>query len=127
MGNPFEGMVEEKLLNLRTAFIAKVISVDDDYTCSVQPLDKMKAYGQEAKEQAVITRVPILSHVRHYTLVKQTLSVSDTYSGGGSISPATHPSADNEGHIRIEPLRAGDIQLRHQSDTTKQRTLLSWD
>lgn len=111
MGNPIEGMIEEKLLNLHTAFIGKVISVENEYICSVQPLDKIKAYGQKAQSQAVITKVPILNHVRHYKLVKQTLQVSDTYSGGGNISPATHPTADNEGHIRIEPLRAGDIVL----------------
>ncbi|MBR5823721.1 MAG: hypothetical protein IKY67_06230 [Paludibacteraceae bacterium] len=111
MNNPFEGMVEEKLLNLHTAFIGKIISMEGDSLCSVQPLDKIKAYGQKPKNQSVITNVPILNHVRRYTLVKQTLQIHDTYSGGGSVTPTTHPTAENEGHIRIEPLRIGDIVL----------------
>lgn len=114
-GDVFNGMVEEKLLNLHTAFIAKVISVQSASKCSVQPLDKIKAYGQKAQSQAVITNVPVLSHVRHYSLVKQTLSVniSDSYTGGGSgkIVPATHPTEDNVGHIKIEPIKKGDIVL----------------
>lgn len=111
MNIPFDGMIEEKLLNLHTAFIGKVISMESESVCSVQPLDKIKAYGREAKSQAVITKVPILNHVRHYTLVKQTLDVRDSYTGGGTITPAKHPAPDNEGHLRVEPLRAGDIVL----------------
>lgn len=115
MGGTIGNMVEEKLLNLHTAFIAKVISVQSESLCSVQPLDKIKAYGQKAKTQAVITHVPILNHVRHYSLVKQSLTVkvSDTYTGGGSasISPNPHPSADNVGHLKVSPLKAGDIVL----------------
>lgn len=111
----FDDMIEEKLLNLHTAFIGKVISVQGETMCSVQPLDKIKAYGQKEKSQAVITRVPILNHVRHYSLVKQSLSVkvSDSYTGGGSgsISPDTHPTPDNVGHLKVEPLKAGDIVL----------------
>lgn len=62
-GETFDNMIEEKLLNLHTAFVAKVVSVSGN-TCTVQPLDKIKAYGQAAKTQAVITKVPVLSHVR---------------------------------------------------------------
>ena len=86
MSGTFNNIVEEKLLNLHTAFIGKIIKMEGETLCTVQPLDKIKAYGQQAKQQAVITKVPILNHVRHYSLVKQSLSVSvsDTYTGGGS-------------------------------------------
>lgn len=111
----FEDMIDEKLLNLHTAFIGKVISVQGETMCSVQPLDKIKAYGQKEKAQAVITRVPILHHVRHFSLVKQSLSVTvnDTFTGGGSgsITPNPHPTQDNVGHLKVEPLKAGDIVL----------------
>lgn len=115
VNNVLDGIVEEKLLNLHTAFIGKVVSVQNETMCTVQPLDKIKAYGQKAKAQKPITRVPILNHVRHYSLVKQSLSVdvSDSYTGGGSgtISPNSHPTADNVGHLKVEPLRKGDIVL----------------
>lgn len=102
----FDNMIEEKLLNLHTAFIGRVVSVQSEKMCSVQPLDKIKAYGQKAKSQAVITRVPILNHVRHYELVQQSLSVSE-----GSITPEKHPTEENVGHLKVSPLRSGDLVL----------------
>lgn len=111
----FSNMIDEKLLNMHTAFIGTITSVDGPDLCSVQPLDKIKAYGKAAKAQAVISKVPILNHVRHYTLVKQymTLDVVDTYTGGGSGEPIPnpHPAENNIGHLKVEPLKAGDIVL----------------
>jgi hypothetical protein len=89
-GSTFDGIVEEKLLNLHTAFIGKVVSVQSESVCSVQPIDKIKAYGQTAKQQAVITKVPILNHVRHYSL---------------------QTKEEHSGHLSVSPLRAGDIVL----------------
>ena len=115
MGNSsfFDNLVEEKLLNLHTAFIGKVITVEKPEICSVQPLDKIKAYGKSAKAQGVISKVPVLNHVRHYTLVKQSLTISDTFTGGGSISPNPHPpeAEKNVGHLKVEPLKPGDLVL----------------
>lgn len=90
MSQAIDGMIEEKLLNLHSAFIGKVISVQSESLCSVQPLDKIKAYGQTAKKQAVITKVPILNHVRHYELVTK-----DGHSG----------------HLAVSRLKVGDIVL----------------
>ena len=86
MGGAFDAIMEEKLLNLHTAFIAKIVSVQSASLCTVRPLDKIKAYGQAAKSQAVISRVPILSHARHF-------------------------SVNNEGHLTMTPLKSGDIVL----------------
>lgn len=103
-GSTLEDLVEEKLLRMHTAFFAKIIRMNGDGTCDIQPLDKIKAYGKTAKQQAPVTSVPILSHVRHYKLVSQSLTVTDTYSGGGSISPNPH-----EGHLQVSLPRAGDL------------------
>lgn len=111
MSKVFDDMMEEKLLNMHTAFIGTIVKMEGADKCSVKPLDKIKSYGQKAKEQAVVSRVPILNHVRRYTLVKQNLTVQDTYTGGGTITPNPHPTPSNEGHLRVEPLKAGDIVL----------------
>lgn len=87
LNSAFDGIIEEKLLNLHTAFIGQVVSVQSSKMCSVKPLDKIKAYGKNAKSQAVITRVPVLNHVRHYTLL------------------------ESEGRLRVEPIKAGDLVL----------------
>lgn len=98
---PFNDLLEEKLLNLHTAFIARVVSVQNENLCSVQPIDKIKAYGQSAKSQGVISNVPVLSHVRHIETYTQSLSASE-----GTISPSSHG-----GHIKISPIRKDDIVL----------------
>jgi hypothetical protein len=100
------GMVDERLLGLHTAFIGRVVSVNSPQLCSVQPLDKIKAYGQPAKAQAVITKVPVLNHVRHYELMKQKLTIPE-----GEVTPNPHPVEENVGHLKVEPIKAGDIVL----------------
>lgn len=97
-----------KLSGIHTAYLAKVLSVSGD-TAKIQPLGLNQHADGTTSNQSVLTQVPIAQHVRHFTLVKQSMSISDTWSGGGSISPATHPTGDNVGHLKIEPIRAGDI------------------
>lgn len=102
--------LRESLLNMSTAFIGRVVSVNTaTATASVQPLSMMKQFGSPAKKRAPIQDVPILHHVGHWKLVKQSLTVTDTYTGGGSISPNPHPAPANQGHIQFDPIRAGDI------------------
>ena len=59
------GMIEQKLLNLHTAYFATVISVSGD-TAKIQPLNMIKAAGCTAKKQAVLT-VPIMRNVRKFS------------------------------------------------------------
>ena len=60
MGNMsfFENLIENKLKNLHTAYLAKVISVDGN-TAKIQPLGLTKAYGESAKKQSPLSNVPI--------------------------------------------------------------------
>lgn len=62
------GMIEQKLLNLHTAYFAKVISVSGN-KAKIQPLNMIKATGKEAKKQSVIT-VPILENARKFSTKK---------------------------------------------------------
>lgn len=79
MGNVsiLDSLMEEKLMNMHTAFVGRIISVSGD-TATVQPLNKVKQYGKAAQAQAVITDVPILYNAR-YKLKPYTLK----YEGGG--------------------------------------------
>lgn len=111
--------MENKLKSLHTAYLAKVLSVSGN-TAKIQPLGLVTDSEGDSYKQSVLTSVPICEHVRHYSLVKQTIS----FSGNGSISPSTHPTDDNVGHIKIEPLKAGDIVVcicceRNISDAKK--------
>lgn len=87
-----DDMVESKLLNLHTAYVGKIISVNGN-RATVQPLTMIKQIGKNAEQQAPIPDVPILSHCRGKTIEK-TIS---TYNGG------------SEKVLAFEPLKSGDI------------------
>ena len=57
-------MIEQALLNLHTTYLAKVISVSGN-TAKVQPLNMIKAVGQTAVKQAIIT-APVARNVRKF-------------------------------------------------------------
>lgn len=60
----FENMIEEKLLGLRTAYIAKVVSLKGN-TATVQPMTMIKQYGKPAQKAKVVSDVPILSNAKY--------------------------------------------------------------
>jgi len=60
-----DDMIEEKLLHLHTAFLAKVLNFDEDtLTADIQPLSLTKQYGKAAIRQAVIKDVIYLEQIR---------------------------------------------------------------
>lgn len=60
-----DDMIEEKLLHMHTAFLAKVLNFDENtYTADIQPLSLIKQYGKPAIKQAVIKNVVYLEQVR---------------------------------------------------------------
>lgn len=66
------GMIEQKLLSLHTAYFAKVLNTDGK-TAKIQPLNMIKEKGGEAQKQAVFT-VPILQNVKK--LSSQTVNIN---------------------------------------------------
>lgn len=62
MGFVTENMMNNKLLSLHTAYLAKVISVNGK-TAKIQPLGYSKVYGGSAKKQSPLTAVPITKQV----------------------------------------------------------------
>jgi len=60
----FDDIIENKLLDLNTAFVAKVISVSGN-KADVQPLAMVKQYDREATAPAVLKNVPVLHSARY--------------------------------------------------------------
>lgn len=61
----FEELIEEKLLQLHTAFLAKVLETDGK-TAKIQPLNMIKQKGKDAQKRAPIENVPILQSVKKF-------------------------------------------------------------
>lgn len=57
--NAINGMINNALMNMHTAFCGKVLSVSGN-TAKVQPLNMIKAKGGAAQAQSVLPSVPIL-------------------------------------------------------------------
>ena len=64
MAGEFNSIIENQLLNLHTAYLAKVLGVSGS-TAKIQPLNLIKAAGKTAKKQAVMS-VPISANVKKF-------------------------------------------------------------
>lgn len=91
-----DNMIEQKLLDLHTAFVGKVLSVAKG-RATVQPLNMVKQYGKDAVKQAIVEDVPILKTVYKIELF-------DFEGDGGD-----HPTHKHGGHVRFIPVQEGDI------------------
>lgn len=61
-----ESAIEKKLRDLHCGYIGKVVWTDGK-TATVQPLGLMKQTGSAAKEQAVVSNVPVASRYKFTT------------------------------------------------------------
>ena len=97
MGNVsiFNGLIEEKLLNLRTAYIGKVLSFDGA-CAAVQPLGVVKQYGKPAVKQGIVSDVPVVASARYKISTEKCLC-----GVGDEISERTH--------VVLTPLEKGDL------------------
>lgn len=65
-----DDLIEKKLLELHTAYLAKVISVSGS-NAKIQPLGMYKEYGKSAQKQAVLSHVPFTKTVKETGGVKK--------------------------------------------------------
>lgn len=89
MGNQkyLEQIVENMLLDLHTAYIAKVLAVNGDNTAKIQPLGKIQSTDGEVITQSVLTSVPILEGAQYkWTFEEETI----TYVTGVSVSASAN-------------------------------------
>ncbi len=103
MGIVTEKILQNKLLALHTAYLAKVISTNGN-TAKIQPLGLTKAYGENAKKQSPLTNVAILKNAK-YKIVGECI-------------------VEGKKIAEIEPIKNGDIVLcvcceRNISDAKK--------
>ena len=82
----FENMIENKLLNLHTAYLAMVLSVNGN-TAKIQPLGMTKAYGETAQKQSPLSNVLILNSAKYKAVI------------------------EGEEIAQIKPISSGDIVL----------------
>lgn len=91
----FENMIEQRLLDMHTAYIGKVLSINGD-KAKVQPLGMYKQYGETAKNQAVVSAVIA-------TRYKITKTEKITYVENSSLTQKTKTIPV------VEDLKAGSI------------------
>ena len=92
----FDVAIEQKLMNLHTAFVGKIIGVSGG-KFTVQPLNMMKQYGKPPQQQTVVKDVPALKTVYKIELFE--------FEGDGG----DHPTHKHGGHVRFIPIQEGDI------------------
>ena len=92
----FENMINQKLLSLHTAYLAKVLSVNGN-TAKIQPLGMTQGYNEKAQAQSVLTNVPIACQkLKNHTYTV----VTDPYPNARKTQITV---------AQVEPLKAGDI------------------
>lgn len=101
--NVLEDMIEDKLLNLHTAYIAKVISFDGT-KATVQPLGMTKQYGKKAERQSIVSNAPVIQSAR-FKIGSEMRTCGVSTTGGVNCSLQTQ---QREHFIKI-PLAAGDL------------------
>ncbi len=94
--NALKDIIDEKLLNLHTCYIAKVLSFDGT-TANVQPLGMIKQYGKPARKQSMVTGVPVIQSARYkLSTIMRTCRVTDI-------------STEQREHLTVTPLAEGDL------------------
>lgn len=99
-----DDLIENKLLDMNIAYIAKVLSVGaEQKIATIQPLALYKLYGQEAKKRSIVSNVPVLSSAR-YKIIKKTYTCASGINNHSLIT-------EQREHLSLEPLKSGDIVL----------------
>lgn len=63
MSSYIENIIEDKLLNLHTAYVAKVLSYSGG-KATVQPLNMVKQYGKVAQAPSIVKNIPVVRSAR---------------------------------------------------------------
>jgi hypothetical protein len=84
-----DNSIEKKLMDLHCGYIGRVISTDGN-TATIQPLGLVKEYGGQAKEQAVVSNVPVACK---YKLTAKTITYAVDANGNTQSQQVAVPQA----------------------------------
>ena len=108
-----DDVIDRKLLDLHTAYIAKVLSVSGS-TAKIQPLGMTKQTGEKAVSKSPISGVPIVKSAQKKITDKSityvssvTFDITNTDGYVSSISP--NINTQTETISVLKPIAAGDI------------------
>lgn len=120
----FEGMIDEKLMNMSTAFVGKVLEYDKEKcTASIQPLTMVKQYGKSAEKPSMLSKVPVISSARYKFEMEIDGGVEEfTVTRGGDN--CLKSSDVTKFKVKYKPIEAGDTVIcvccdRDITDTKK--------
>lgn len=110
MGLITEQMLNNKLLALHTAYLAKVISANES-TAKIQPLGMTKAYGSAAQKQSPLSNVPIATHKIVNDTIEVVSGVSCNVEKDGDVLKDVKIEVEKTtiNIPQIKPISAGDI------------------
>lgn len=97
MGVVTEQMLNNKLLALHTAYLAKVISTNGR-TAKIQPLGLTKAYGSAAQKQSPLSNVPFTKQITEISAGDIVVciccerNITEAKKGNNVLPPAGHHS-----------------------------------
>lgn len=99
MGNlkVFDNMIENKLLDLHTAYIGKVLSYSDG-KATVQPLGVTKQRGKKAQTQSIVSDIPVIESAKNKIGTK---TITYVYNSAGDTKTETI--------LTLTPLKKGDL------------------
>lgn len=106
----FTDIIDSKILDVHTAYLAKVLSVSGD-TAKIQPLGMTKEVGKEAIAQSPLSNIPIATHkfkeVSASVVTGVTLSTKKT---DGYVSSASlNVTKETINFLQEENVKKGDI------------------
>lgn len=99
MGNMvfIDNVIEKKLLDLHCGYIGRVISTDGS-TATVQPLGLVKQTGESAKQQAVVSNVPVACK---YKITVKTITYAIDGDGNTQSQQVAVPQALGAGDLVV--------------------------
>lgn len=107
----FGDMIDEKLMNMSTAYIGKVLEYKKaEAVATIQPLTMVKQYGKSAEKPSTVPNVPVISSARYKFEMEIAGGVEEfTVTRGGDNCLKSSDVTSYK--VKYKPIEAGDIVI----------------